>query len=114
MTSVMDHYNTDIQTPLFGETQTWERVVNLAIGIISMVIVTITFISALVFPSWPPLPVNILFACCIIFVCAGNIALIYWYRQGDVDPKFRLLIYYNTFCIIVLCVTANLYVHEVG
>ncbi|XP_063953034.1 transmembrane protein 243-like [Lytechinus pictus] len=110
----MSAYNTDIQTPLFGETQTWERVVNLIVGVVLVVIVTVTFISALVFPSWPPLPVNIFFSICIIFVYIGNILLIYWYRQGDVDPKFRLLIYYNSFCVIALCVAANLYFHEVS
>ncbi|PKU33154.1 hypothetical protein llap_16541 [Limosa lapponica baueri] len=39
---------------------------------------------------------------------------IYWYRQGDLEPKFRNLIYYILFSIVMLCICANLYFHEVG
>ncbi|GAB0175583.1 transmembrane protein 243 [Grus japonensis] len=41
-------------------------------------------------------------------------ARIYWYRQGDLEPKFRNLIYYILFSIVMLCICANLYFHEVG
>ncbi|RLW02015.1 hypothetical protein DV515_00007562 [Chloebia gouldiae] len=40
--------------------------------------------------------------------------VIYWYRQGDLEPKFRNLIYYILFSIVMLCICANLYFHEVG
>jgi len=36
---------------------------------------------------------------------------IYWYRQGDMDDKFKKLIYYNAFCLALLCVCANIYFH---
>ncbi|KAJ7399783.1 hypothetical protein BTVI_110212 [Pitangus sulphuratus] len=39
--------------------------------------------------------------------------VIYWYRQGDLEPKFRNLIYYILFSIVMLCICANLYFHEV-
>nr|XP_006236064.1 transmembrane protein 243 isoform X2 [Rattus norvegicus] len=42
------------------------------------------------------------------------VTLIYWYRQGDLEPKFRNLIYYILFSIIMLCICANLYFHDVG
>jgi len=38
---------------------------------------------------------------------------IFWYRQGDVDPKFKKLIYYNAFCITLLCICANIYFHDI-
>lgn len=38
---------------------------------------------------------------------------IYWYRQGDLEPKFRNMIYYNSFTIVILCVCANLFIHIV-
>ena len=37
---------------------------------------------------------------------------IYWYRQGDVDPKFRKMIYFNSFTTILLCICANVYFHK--
>ena len=36
---------------------------------------------------------------------------IWWYRQGDLDPKFRTLIFVNALSIVLLCVCANLYFH---
>ncbi|OXB58554.1 hypothetical protein ASZ78_007093 [Callipepla squamata] len=54
----------------------------------------------------------------IISLVAGGLTfvllVIYWYQQGDLEPKFRSLIYYILFSIIMLCVCANLYFHEVG
>jgi len=38
---------------------------------------------------------------------------IFWYRQGDMDNKFKKLIYYNAFCLTLLCVCANIYFHGV-
>ena len=37
---------------------------------------------------------------------------IYWYRQGDLEPKFRQLIFYNSFTILLLCICANLIFHD--
>ncbi|KAG8142553.1 hypothetical protein E2320_005774 [Naja naja] len=47
-------------------------------------------------------------------IVASLLLIIYWYRQGDLEPKFRNLIYYILFSIIMLCICANLYFHEVG
>lgn len=38
---------------------------------------------------------------------------IVWYRQGDLEPKFRNLIYYMLVSIVLLCLCANLYFHDV-
>ncbi|CAH3112838.1 unnamed protein product [Pocillopora meandrina] len=45
-------------------------------------------------------------------ICISELTLIYWYRQGDVDPKFRKLIYFNSFTTILLCICANVYYHK--
>ncbi len=34
--------------------------------------------------------------------------------QGDLEPKFRNLIYYMLCSIVLLCICANLYFHDVG
>ncbi|KAG7274198.1 hypothetical protein CRUP_008574 [Coryphaenoides rupestris] len=53
----------------------------------------------------------------IINLCVGGITtlvvLIFWYRQGDLEPKFRNLIYYMLASIVLLCLCANLYFHGV-
>ncbi|WAR25958.1 TM243-like protein [Mya arenaria] len=42
------------------------------------------------------------------------VTLIYWYRQGDLEPKFLRLIFYNAFTMILLCICGNLYIHNIG
>ncbi|XP_047683836.1 transmembrane protein 243 isoform X2 [Prionailurus viverrinus] len=74
----------------------------------------VTLISAFVFPQLPPKPLNIFFAVCISLSSITACILIYWYRQGDLEPKFRNLIYYILFSLIMLCICANLYFHDVG
>ncbi|KAL1257062.1 hypothetical protein QQF64_012607 [Cirrhinus molitorella] len=74
----------------------------------------VTVISSFVFPTPPPTALNIFFVVCIIMICSSVLVLIVWYRQGDLDPKFRGLIYYSTGLIFLLCLCANLYFHDVG
>lgn len=99
--------------PLFGETSARDRIINLAVGLFSSVVVLVTVISSFVFPSVPPHPLNIFFAVCILLTCGSTIVLIFWYRQGDLEPKFRNLIYYMLASIVLLCLCANLYFHSV-
>ncbi|KAJ3612661.1 hypothetical protein NHX12_020926 [Muraenolepis orangiensis] len=82
--------------PLFGETSAW-----------------VTVISSFVFPSLPPHALNIFFAVCILLICGFTLLLIFWYRQGDLEPKFRKLIYGMLASIVLLCLCANLYFHGV-
>ncbi|KAF3859357.1 hypothetical protein F7725_021756 [Dissostichus mawsoni] len=77
-----------------------DRIINLAVGGFTSLVVLVTVISSFVFPSLPPRPLNVFFA-------------IYWYRQGDLEPKFRNLIYYMLASILLLCLCANLYFHDV-
>uniref|UniRef100_A0A8C0ZI50 Transmembrane protein 243 n=1 Tax=Cyanistes caeruleus TaxID=156563 RepID=A0A8C0ZI50_CYACU len=89
------------------------RIINLVVGGLTTLLL-VTLISAFVFPQLPPKPVNVFFAFCISLCCISAGILIYWYRQGDLEPKFRNLIYYILFSIVMLCICANLYFHEVG
>uniref|UniRef100_A0A674PBW3 Transmembrane protein 243, mitochondrial b n=1 Tax=Takifugu rubripes TaxID=31033 RepID=A0A674PBW3_TAKRU len=95
--------------PLFGETSA-------RVGGDSnpdlLVLLKVTVISSFVFPSLPPQPLNIFFAVCILLACGSTIVLIFWYRQGDLEPKFRNLIYYMLVSIVLLCLCANLYFHD--
>lgn len=100
--------------PLFGETSAKDRIINLVVGGLTSLLILVTLISAFVFPQLPPKPLNIFFAVCISLSSITACILIYWYRQGDLEPKFRNLIYYILFSIIMLCICANLYFHDVG
>lgn len=100
--------------PLFGETSARDRVVNLAVGGITSLLVIVTIISSFVFPTPHPKGLNIFFVVCIVMICSSVLVLIYWYRQGDLEPKFRNLITYTIGSVILLCLCANLYFHDVG
>ncbi|KAJ8261961.1 hypothetical protein GJAV_G00160470 [Gymnothorax javanicus] len=99
--------------PLFGETSPRDRIINLIVGGLTSLLVLVTVISSFVVPT-PPKPLNIFFTICILILCGGVVILIFWYRQGDLEPKFRNLIYYILCSIVLLCMCANLYFHDVG
>ncbi|XP_065138801.1 transmembrane protein 243 [Paramisgurnus dabryanus] len=110
----------DFRTRIFGsnnrlsEETVRNKIVNFTVGGLTSLLVLLTLISSFVFPTPPPTALNIFFVLCIIMICSSILVLIFWYRQGDLDPKFRGLIYYSIGCIILLCVCANLYFHNVG
>ncbi|XP_029020094.1 transmembrane protein 243b [Betta splendens] len=116
----MDDFNTRTygtsgldNRPLFGETSARDRIINGVVGGFTSLVVLVTVISSFVFPLYPPRPLNVFFAVCILIICGSTIVLIFWYRQGDLEPKFRNLIYYKLVSIVLLCLCANLYFHEV-
>ncbi|XP_076363704.1 transmembrane protein 243-like isoform X1 [Tachypleus tridentatus] len=92
--------------PLFGESTRRGRLLNLIVGTLASVFVAVTFICACASQSSFK-AVNVYFSICICLVGFSHLVLIYWYRQGDVDPKFRFLIYFNAFTIFLLCICAN-------
>ncbi|XP_052365361.1 transmembrane protein 243-like [Oncorhynchus keta] len=98
---------------LFGETSARDRAINLVVGGLTSLLVVVTVISSFLFPSLPPWPLNVFLAFCILLTCGSAMVLIVWYRQGDLDP-FRKLIYYMLASIMLLCLCANLYYHDVG
>ncbi|KAL0964886.1 hypothetical protein UPYG_G00273900 [Umbra pygmaea] len=100
--------------PLFGETSVRDKAINLLVGGLTTLLVVVTVISSFLFPSLPPWPLNVFFAFCILLTCGSVMVLIVWYRQGDLEPKFRKLIYYMLASIVLLCLCANLYFHNVG
>merc|ERR1712002_653735 len=102
-------YNDINVKPLFGESTRRDRFLNLVVGGFTSLLVTITLICGFVHPR-PPQVKNIYFAIVITLICISHLILIYWYRQGDLEPKFRKLIYFNAINIILLCICANIYI----
>lgn len=106
-------YDDAAEKPLFGENTRRDRFANLIVGTFTTLVVTVTLICSFLFPSdSPPHFMSLFFAFTITLICGSHLVLIYWYRQGDLEPKFRNLIYFNAFNIILLCVVANLYFHK--
>ncbi|XP_043964185.1 transmembrane protein 243b [Gambusia affinis] len=101
--------------PLFGETSARDRIINMVVGgFTSVVVLVSSAVDPFSFKPLPlPEPLNIFFAVCILLACGSTIMLIFWYRQGDLEPKFRKLIYYMLATIVLLCLCANLYFFDV-
>lgn len=103
-----------IDRPLFGQPTIWEKIGNwLSIGTTGA-LVLITSLGAIIKSNSDAVHkkgFDVYFAICLIMLCASHYVLVYWYRQGDVDPKFRYLIYSNTLLIILLNICAHLYIY---
>ncbi|XP_076447756.1 transmembrane protein 243-like [Babylonia areolata] len=106
-------YDDPVDRPLFGERRPVDRVLNLIVGTFTALVVLVTLVIAIIFPKWPPNVINVFFALVIVFICSSHLVLIYWYREGDLEPKFRSMIFFNAFGIILLCVCGNLYIFNV-
>ncbi|XP_067683401.1 transmembrane protein 243-like [Haliotis asinina] len=106
-------YEDPAEKPLFGEPRPVDRVLNLVVGSFTGLVVLVTLVGAFA-AKWPINGVNVFFACVIVLICGSHLVLIYWYRQGDLEPRFRSMIYYNAFSIILLCVCGNLYIYGIG
>ncbi|KAJ9583077.1 hypothetical protein L9F63_022583, partial [Diploptera punctata] len=85
------------------------RFINIIVGFITVFIVIFTLLSAFILDKNSRKGLNITLALVIVMICASHLILICWYRQGDVDPKFKKLIFYNAVCITFLCICANVY-----
>lgn len=101
-----------LDKPLFGEARPRDRYFNYVVGAVTVILVCETLISSLVVPQFHPKAINVFLAFIISMTCLSELTLIYWYRQGDVDPKFRKLIYFNSFTTILLCICANVYYYK--
>ncbi|KAK7071820.1 hypothetical protein SK128_024621 [Halocaridina rubra] len=106
-----DEYEPLADRPLFGvgEARPRDRMVNALIICVTTLLVFFTAVSAFI-PG--PSFVDILFVFCIIIICISHLALIVWYRQGDLDPKFKKLIYFNAISLILLCICGNIFFHQ--
>ncbi|KAJ8302225.1 hypothetical protein KUTeg_021212 [Tegillarca granosa] len=68
-------YSDPASTPLFGDPQPRDRMLNLVVGILTSIAVLVTLISAFVFPHLPPNGVNVFFAVVIVMICASHLVL---------------------------------------
>ncbi|XP_039263762.2 transmembrane protein 243-like [Styela clava] len=101
-----------LDRPLFGVSTRRGRLCNLIVGTITSVLVAGTVIMSVISLTSRNCELganNILFGVCIVVVCISLLILIYWYREGDVDPKFKKLIYFNSASVVMLCICANSY-----
>ena len=97
--------------PLFGESTHRDRVLNVIVGGLTGLFVLVTLVESLLV-RWPPNGVNLFLSLIALGMLLSHATLMYWYRQGDLEPKFRKMIYYNAFALFMLCICANIYIYS--
>lgn len=96
------------QMPLFNDSSPRERYLHYVMSGLTAAVVFVTLALAY-FYQMPPDARHIYFSFCLIMMCLMHCILVHWYRQGDVDPKFRTYIYGNTAVIVLFCVSGISY-----
>jgi len=94
-------YN-EMDQPLFGETNRKIKYVNVVLAVITSLTVLAVVISVFVHLVVS----NLLLVIVILLNGISNILLIYWYQEGNLTPKYRTLIYFNTVVILLFCIVA--------
>ncbi|CAF0765464.1 unnamed protein product [Adineta steineri] len=88
-----------VDRPLFGETRSRDR-------ISFMIITAATFVGMFLFRHISS--THIFLNICLLLLLASHLCLAFWYRSGDLEPRFRNMLFFNTAIIILLCICANL------
>ncbi|XP_062522750.1 transmembrane protein 243-like [Corticium candelabrum] len=102
----------DMNKPLFEEDSNRTKFVYITIALVTAAMVLFTFISAFTLAKNELNVRNVYFAFVLLLVVIP-LVVSYWYNQGTLDPKFKIFIYYNCFTTVLLCISGNLYFHEV-
>lgn len=99
--------------PLFGVSTPRERFTNWTLAALSGVFLMVTFICSCAVPEADHVGRAVFNSICLFILGFSHLILIYWYRQGDLDPKFLRMVYFNAFVLNVLCLSAMLLIFEV-
>ena len=100
--------NNDVSIPLFGEDAPKTRAFDLGFGIITIICVLIT-IGLSFGNNRGEIKLKAFFGVVIGLVTLPQLVLVKWFRDGDLHPKFRVLISYMMLTIVLLCVAGNIY-----
>ncbi|XP_054168797.1 transmembrane protein 243-like [Oppia nitens] len=96
--------------PLFGDgSHHRDRIINISLFSLCGILLLIAIITLLTIQFSA---INLITIVVILSFVASHALLIQWYRLGDLDPKFRYLLLWNSINICVLCIVAIVYYHR--
>lgn len=99
----------DATVPLFGDDSTQVRTMDLGVGVVTVIAVLITLgICFMKVESHNQ--IDVFFGVVLILLTIPQVVLVVWFRRGDLHPKFRYLITYMMFAIMMLCACGIAYV----
>ncbi|XP_053214712.1 transmembrane protein 243-like [Panonychus citri] len=95
--------------PLFGDsTSQRDRLISIGLSVTCVLLIIVLTVTLFFKLSL----INIVALVIVFSITASHAVLIYWYRLGDLDPKFRLLLIWNSVNLVILCITMLLYYHH--
>lgn len=94
--------------PLFGEERQKLRWVNYVVAAATAVIVLFTLVVSFV-KGLQASYVHVFTGFVVVLSTIPSIILGRWYRNGELDPKFKYLIFYMCAMIVLFCIAANVY-----
>eukprot|EP00127_Corallochytrium_limacisporum_P002085 Clim_evm4s102 gene=Clim_evmTU4s102 len=57
--------------------------------------------------------IHVFFGIAVVMMAVNVVTLVKWYREGDLEPKFKKLIWYTAAVLIILCIAADVeFFHE--
>ncbi|KAI8325307.1 hypothetical protein GQ54DRAFT_6116 [Martensiomyces pterosporus] len=95
--------------PLFGGISRREMLVERYANTFIITIAFATVVVSLVQGVLSGVFLHVLLGLCVSLFAAIEVRLVKWYRLGDLEPKFKYVIFALGFSITLLCVVANLY-----
>ena len=96
---------------LFGEIRRRDKIIVFILTFVTLIMFSTCFIIGMIEPKRL---LNFFFTLCISTFCFSELIIIFWYRRGELDPKFRYLICYNAICIIALCICCLIFFAREG
>jgi len=97
------------ETPLFGEEKPISKWVTWIIAGIVAFVVAFSTIVGVVFGVINAVPQHFMLTCVLLCMTMILAVQYWWYRQGDLDPKFRFLLLGMVVVVILCAITLNAY-----
>ncbi|KAJ1935345.1 hypothetical protein FBU59_005416 [Linderina macrospora] len=95
--------------PLFGGTSRRDLAIERFGSLYTVVVSMLTLVLALVRGVQTGVALHALLGVCVVLFAAVQVQLIRWYRLGDLEPKFRFIIFAMAAALTMLCMVASLY-----
>ncbi|ORX69974.1 hypothetical protein DL89DRAFT_292656 [Linderina pennispora] len=95
--------------PLFGGTSRRDLVIERFGSVYTVAVAVLMLTLSLVRGVQTGVALHALLGVCVVLFAAVQMQLIKWYRLGDLEPKFRFIIFAMAAALTLLSIVASLY-----
>ncbi|KAJ1950370.1 hypothetical protein EC988_004412 [Linderina pennispora] len=95
--------------PLFGGTSRRDLVIERFGSVYTVAVAVLMLTLSLVRGVQTGVVLHALLGVCVVLFAAVQMQLIKWYRLGDLEPKFRFIIFAMAAALTLLSIVASLY-----